>query len=143
MRRVLSHFLCVPLAATVEVAGTVAMNTAGSTWESSLKLETSQRVLLSVPQWLCQSQLPVQKCTRSFTETHIITRLVLFLLFCEGMELGFNHALFYSHTEQEVLTNGSRVVFREQGVLNLLNSVLYNKKTTKASTATLLAVAQR
>lgn len=59
------------------------------------------------------------------------------------MELGFNHALFYSHTEQEVLTNGSRVVFREQGVLNLLNSVLYNKKTTKASTATLLAVAQR
>lgn len=29
----------------VEVAGTVAMNTAGSTWESSLKLESSQRVL--------------------------------------------------------------------------------------------------
>lgn len=54
-----------------------------------------------------------------------------------------NYALFYSHTEQEVLTSGGSGVFREQGVLNLLNSVLCNKKTTKASTATLLAVAQR
>lgn len=43
-----SHFLCVPLAAAVEVALTIAMKTAGTILEHLLKLESSQRVL-SVP----------------------------------------------------------------------------------------------
>lgn len=77
----ISHFLCVPLAAAVEVAGTVPMNTAGSTWESSLKLESSQRVLLSVPQRLWQSQLPMEKCTSSSRNSHNYQIFIVIIIY--------------------------------------------------------------
>lgn len=50
----------------VEVAGTIAIKTGSRTLESSLNLESSHKIRLSVPEQ--QRQLPVLKCSRSFTE---------------------------------------------------------------------------
>lgn len=63
----------------------------------------------------------VLKEQKNFTETHKITQIFLFI-FPES-------ALFYCYTEQEFLNNGGSGVFRgQEGVLNLRNSVLCNKR---------------
>lgn len=71
----------------VEVAATVAIKTGSRTLESSLSLESSHKIRLSEPEQ--QSQLPVLKCRRSFTENPHNYQIIF-----EGVELGFNLALF-------------------------------------------------
>lgn len=113
-------FLCVPLAATVEVSGTVAISTASGTWGSILKLESSQKVLLSVAERLQQSQLPVLRVKGFYRNPQNHSDFLF--IFPES-------ALFYCYTEQEFLNNGGSGVFRgQEGVLNLQNSVLCNKR---------------